>query len=371
MASKGTQKGNQWEFVIKRAGLLDKPLYLRFPSEPEGVEYCRKLEALLDRGIIPPQHEVAGKQLTVGDVIDRYQREVAISGKDKDVLNTVAKTKGTAPCLGLDAAWVDAWIHEMKHDQKLAPATIRAKVGSLARATDWAVRKKLIILPDHPLRTLPEGYAQYSEWDAKIAGKKVEDVERDRRLEVGEEASIREVLAKGVLGRKLRPYTIPHLSSTIALFDLALESAMRMREMYTLTVDQVNLKGRTVFLDNTKNGDSRQVPLSTVAVRVLEGQCRGKAKGDLIFPWLGEQKPGKLQLKMTTNYLSKVFSRVFDEAGCPDFIYHDIRHEAVSRLFEKTNLLAEEIMKISGHKSHRMMMRYLKLRSSDLASRMW
>lgn len=46
---------------------------------------------------------------------------------------------------------------------------------------------------------------------------------------------------------------------------------MRLREIYTITPDQVSLARRTVYLDRTKNGDSRQVPLSTVAVRVLHG----------------------------------------------------------------------------------------------------
>jgi len=36
--------------------------------------------------------------------------------------------------LRIDAAWVDAWIAEMKQSERLAPATIRAKIGATARA---------------------------------------------------------------------------------------------------------------------------------------------------------------------------------------------------------------------------------------------
>jgi hypothetical protein len=44
------------------------------------------------------------------------------------------------------------------------------------------------------------------------------------------------------------------------------ETGMRMREMFTPT-PQANFAQRTIFLNKTKNGDKRQVPLSTVAVR--------------------------------------------------------------------------------------------------------
>jgi len=59
------------------------------------------------------------------------------------------------------------------------------------------------------------------------------------------------------------------------------------------------------------------------------------------------------------------------DAGCVDLKFHDLRHEATSRVFEKTNLLESEIMKITGHKSHRMMMRCANLRGSKLADKLW
>lgn len=351
MASK-RKRGNSWEFIVKRAGVLDKPLSLTFNSEAEGDEYCRKLEALLDRGIVPTEYRPANRVLTISDLIDRYTREHVVRTKDADVLRTVAKAVGSVPLARIEANWVDGWISDMKRVSNLAPATIRAKVGALARCTDWGVRKKLLILPDHPLRTLPEGYATYTDDDAALAGVRKTDVERDRRLAGDEEQRIRAALAAHPEGADLSD-----------LFTLALESAMRMREMYTLTCDQVRLDQRSVFLDKTKNGDKRVVPLSSVAHALMKR--RVDSASHKVFPW------DKGSLKLTGNYLSKLFSRIFDIAECPDLIFHDLRHEATSRLFERTNLSAEEIMKITGHKSHRMVMRYLNLRGSDLANRLW
>jgi len=57
--------------------------------------------------------------------------------------------------------------------------------------------------------------------------------------------------------------------------------------MYALDSTQVSIMDRTIFLDKTKNGDKRRVPLSNVAVASLKRHGRGKG---LLFPWeLGRQ----------------------------------------------------------------------------------
>lgn len=67
----------------------------------------------------------------------------------------------------------------MKRIDKVAPTTIHAKVGALARATDWGMRKGFLTMPDHALRSLPSGYAQYTKADAAVAGVQRKDNERD------------------------------------------------------------------------------------------------------------------------------------------------------------------------------------------------
>jgi integrase len=364
MATK-RRKGEKWEYVVKRAGILDKPVYLTFASEDEGDEYCRKLEALLDRGIVPSEYQYRPRVLTIEHLARQYLREASVSKKDQEALSMICKTVGAAPCSTIDANWVDDWIARMKRIDRYAPATIRSRVGALARATDWGMRKKLVLMPDHPLRSLPDGYSQYAPGDVAAAGIKRVDVERDRRLEPGEETRIRAVIASGLLPRKMGAYAIAHTEDVLALFDLALETAMRMREMFTLTAEQIDTSKRTIHLDKTKNGDKRQVPLSSVAMRVVSAYA---GKEGAIFPWLAEQKGN---LKLTTNYLSKLFRQIFAAAECPNLHFHDLRHEATSRLFERTTLSTEQIMKITGHKSHSMVMRYLKLRGSDLAQHLW
>ena len=99
--------------------------------------------------------------------------------------------------------------------------------------------------------------------------------ERDRRLLPGEEERIRKVLAgdqEYIKSVKAEVAMKPENAVPFTLmFELEIETAMRMREIFTLTVDQIDLPNRTIFLDRTKNGSKRQVPLSSVAVRALLG----------------------------------------------------------------------------------------------------
>lgn len=366
MAS-GRKRGEVWEFVVKRAGVLEKPLYLTFATEAEGVQYCKNLEALLDRGIVPTEYQVRPKFVTLGQVISDYLKEATPSPKDRDALNTVTKAKGHTPVTSINSDWVDGWIADMKRIEVLAPATIRAKIGATARCTDWAVRKKLILLPDHPFRTLPEGYASYSDSDIAHAGEHRTDIERERRLQAGEEDRIKAVILSGVLPRDSRPRQLEHVPELLAFFSLALETAMRMREMYTLYTYQIDMLKKTIFLDKTKNGDRRSVPLSSVALKIVQPLVEGK--DGLVFPWWDGKRES---LRRTTTNLSSLFMSIFECAGCEDLHVHDLRAEATSRLFERTNLSDIEIARITGHRDLRVLARrYARLRASDLASRLW
>jgi integrase len=69
--------------------------------------------------------------------------------------------------------------------------------------------------------------------------------------------------------------------------------------------------------------------------------------------------------------LSYRFREIFAEAKVIDFRFHDLRHEATCRLYEKTNLPDVLIAEITGHRDLRTLKRYASLRGSDLAVRLW
>jgi len=106
MASK-RKRGDAWEFTFKKAGVLDKPLYLTFATESEGDAYARKLESLLDRGIVPTEHQTVSRIVNVSTLIRQYLREAHVKPKDQQVLCTVDKAVGKVPLALLDAHWPD------------------------------------------------------------------------------------------------------------------------------------------------------------------------------------------------------------------------------------------------------------------------
>ena len=57
-------------------------------------------------------------------------------------------------------------------------------------------------------------------------------------------------------------------------------------------------------------------------------------------------------------------------AGIEGLTFHDLRHEATSRLFENTDLDIMEIKSITGHKTLQMLARYTHLRMDRLVGRL-
>lgn len=368
MATKRWKSG-AWEFTVRRAGILPKPAYLRFADEAEGDAYVRRLEALLDRGVVPD--ELIERKSTLPRLREHANRYLAaqhVAAADRDYLRIVAeRLPSDLELRAMSFTWATGWITRMKREDNLSPSTIRHHVGALARCLDWLAANGDV--PLNPLRLLPKGYATYSPEDVRVVvenkGAAKTDIERDRRLHEGEDDAIRAIMAGGKPNDRQRALEMPHREALVMLYDMALESAMRMSEMYTLDVEQVDLERRTIFLDKTKNGDKRQVPVTSVLANKLVGF---QPKSGRVFPWWdGDRKT----MPATTARLSRQFARIFNAARCEGLHFHDLRHEATSRLFERTNLSDLEICKITGHRSMRSLLRYANLRASTLADRLW
>lgn len=385
MATK-RKRGTGWEYVIKRQNLLSKPIYLYFDNENDGDAYCERAEALLDRGIVPKEfierQMRSGPKLTIALAIDEYLANHAVPGSDRRLLELIAQRDGRTELSSIDNKWSTEWVASLKRVRKLAPGTIRHNVGALARCFDWFVRERPTALPFNPLRTLPRGYSRYSQLDIRVGGVLRTDTSRERRLSAEEESRVRAVLARRHESEEPLDLRVHYSEALACLFSLALETAMRLREMYTLELSQVDFAKRTIFLDATKNGDRRQVPMSSVCMTLLRDYLPARArevrinnaheaKGrEFLFPWF-DGDYSERNLSRLTARLSQQFRRVFEAADCEDLRFHDLRHEATSRLYERTSLRDREIASITGHRDLRMLARYANLRGSELAARMW
>jgi len=375
-----------WEYIVRRKGILPKPLSLTFDTEQEGDAYVRRLEQMLDAGILPEELVTRRSDLvTVDDAIRSYMTKVSLPGSDIPLLNALIGRWSAQALTGVDYQWAEAWVKSMKRKEVMAPSTIRHYVGALARCFDWVVRTGTPSLATNPLRLLPKRYATYTDEDSAAVRAQDkeprEDEHRDRRLLPNEEKEVRRILAGEKPENRQRGPALKHRPSLVFLFELGIESAMRMREMYTLDVAQVDVARRTVFLDKTKNGSKRQVPLTTVAlqafsdyVEMVKG-CDPELEGfdfdgGRLFPWWNGSRDSKVLAGVSVR-LSGQFGRIFDAAGCGDFTFHDLRHEATSRLYERTRLSDVQIAKVTGHSDTKVLMRYANLRGSELAEALW
>ena len=122
----------------------------------------------------------------------------------------------------------------------------------------------------------------------------------------------------------------------------------------SLRWENIDLIGRTAFLPDTKNGESRTVPLSTTAVQVLAGLPRHIS--GVVFP-----------LKAFT--LDAAFKRGLRRAGLEGVRFHDLRRTAITRIAEKLpNVI--ELAAVSGHKSLMVLKRYYRPTALELAQKL-
>ncbi|MBM4127993.1 MAG: site-specific integrase [Nitrospira sp.] len=116
---------------------------------------------------------------------------------------------------------------------------------------------------------------------------------------------------------------------------VALETGMRRGEIHRISQDDLR-EGKLLHIPISKNGHSRTIPLSTKAYEVI---C------------------GRESFHMTEPQFRHQWAALLKRCQITDLHFHDLRHEAVSRLFEK-GLNVPEVALISGHRDYRMLQRY-------------
>ena len=176
---------------------------------------------------------------------------------------------------------------------------------------------------------------------------------RDRRLNGDEEAHL--IAACEGMYKDPRGWQL--------LIGLALQTAMRAGELTGMQWDEVNIDQRFIVMpkEREKARKGRQVPLSTKALLILAELKKRRAKGEpRVFA----------TLPAVSSVLGRGFKRITKRADCSDLHFHDLRHEAVPRFFERTTLQTMEIALITGHTELKTLQRYANLRPAILASKL-
>jgi integrase len=218
-----------------------------------------------------------------------------------------------------------------------APSTVRHHYFQFKKILQWHSRaEKYPLDPD-----LFEGLHIPGAWHGK----------RERRLESGEREAI-ESAAK--TARKLG-------AEWLLLMRFALATGARAQEIIKAKWSDVELsKNRwNIPPENVKTSTFRQVPLHAEARTILHEMESRKSETD----------PRVFHYWRDTSTLSKGWRRLTVRAKIRDFHFHDLRHEAICQLFERTSLSDAEIMSITGHTNISTLLGYMRLRPNLLADK--
>ncbi|QXW27169.1 site-specific integrase [Acinetobacter johnsonii] len=128
------------------------------------------------------------------------------------------------------------------------------------------------------------------------------------------------------------PVEIQHYVAWAFLF--AIETTMRQGEI--ISIKRSNIFNDYIHLPDTKNGDSRDVPLMNNAKELLK-----------LIPDNGSDQ----LLNISSSTFQNTFSKKLKSANIKEMHFHDTRHEGITRLVKLRKVPIEILMKITGHKT--------------------
>jgi integrase len=303
----------------------------------ERLTYARKWVAATESAIREGRHfrTTIGKRYTLGQLVDRYIKEVIPKKKAWSQGQTVQlnwwKAKlGSQPIADITPKVIaehrDILGEEVTvRGTRRNPATVNRYLSALSHCMTIAV-KEWELLDDTPMRKVR---------------KPTESRGRVRFLSEDERAGLLKACKESS-----NPYLYP-------VVVLALSTGMRSGEIMGLTWDRVDLSSGRAILDETKNGERRGVPVTGHVLELLKELKRvRRIDSKLLFP--ARQSPQKpMDLRSPWDTALKV-------AEIHDFRFHDLRHSAASYLVMNGASLAE-IAEILGHKTLQMVKRYAHL----------
>lgn len=320
-------RSNKWQARVSRKG--EQSLVKTFQTREDAEKWARSIEVKWDKGTYQNTHQA--QKTSFGELIERYLREVTplMRGAQADTIRLKAILR--RPIAKVNILQLNSSRIAKYRDERLteiAPGTVVRELAYFSSIINHARREWGINIPNPVLSIRKPAQPQG----------------RNRVLSHDEERILLQACEpKANRNIYTRPFVI-----------LALETAMRRGEILSLRWENIDYLKRTAYLQLTKNGESRTVPLSTRAVETLQS--------------LPVSIDGRV-LPINFAALETNFKRARDRAELRDLRIHDLRHTAITRLAERLpNLI--ELSAVSGHKSLAMLKRYYHPRAEDIARKL-
>lgn len=323
-----TAEGSYRAF-IRRTGA--KGLSKTFKTKAEAERWARQTEAAIEAGAVVK----SAKGATVGDAIDAY-----IKLRDEGARPISPQSNEVYMLRWLERDLGDEVIAGIKPQRLATYCTRRGKTGAGPYTVGMEISKLGTVLKYSAMalgETFPDlvGQARPLLTHLGLIGP---GTERDRRPTPDELAAVREAA--------------PELLRDI--IDFAIVSCMRRGEIVRMRWSDVNVSARMLtILDRKdprkKSGNDERIPLLGDALAIIQRQ---QQSDDRVFP-------------ITPEWISDNFLLACRVAKVEDLVFHDLRHEGISRLFE-AGWQIPQVALVSGHKKWEMLKRYTQLKPESL-----
>ena len=310
---------SKWQAQVRIKG--HKPHAKSFALKSDAIAWARMLEVEMQKGVFVDTAEA--ERMTVSVAIERYLLSISDERKqliERSTARPVLAALGAVSLFNL----TNQHLAEFRDEQLklVGPTTVVHRLSLLNKVLRIAYQEWSV--------PFPKGIPSVRK-PKRPAG-------RDRRLIDDEFELLQIALSEAPVVQK------------IVVF--AVETAMRRGELVKIRWEHVDWQNRTLHIPETKTGVPRDVPLSERSLALLESLSR---TGEKVFD-------------IRPDSVSQAFERACKRAGIEGLRFHDLRHEATSRFFEK-GLNTMEVATITGHKTLEMLNRYTHLRATDLVNR--
>ncbi|KAA3652193.1 MAG: site-specific integrase [Proteobacteria bacterium] len=338
----------QWHVQVRKKGF---PTQTRtFLQRVDAERWAKETEIQMERGLFFDRS--VAEKTSVSDLTGIYRDQILPTKRGNHFvacLKAIDAEFGESAVVRVTSKSVATWRDRMAASG-LAAGTIRKRLAVLSKLLDLAHREWGVALASNPVGSV---------------SRPVERNHRDRRLVADEE-------------ERLLAAVTPAQPAAGPLIRLALATGARQGELWALEWSDIELSRRVMRVrglsgEGSKNGEVREVPLSSSAMAVFESMPRPLHGGRVFACWGSSQAAHHMWAALLRRARRNYVDECKDKGADPDgrlsgLRFHDLRHEAASRMAEK--LSVHELAKIMGWRSIQMAMRYYHPRVEELARKL-
>lgn len=341
MATFRTQRG-KFQAIIRRVG--HKDLYKTFTTKKEAVEWATLREAEILKGELLDFTE--SSKTSFIEVLDRYLDAFETQARYPRKLRSQLKVFRDSNLASLSVKNVTPKaITQFRNERlkKVSAASVVKDINKLSAIFNWLIKEEFMQLPQgNPVTQV-------------VKPRLKADSERRRRLTPEEAVNL------SVYFHQLQNNQMSFI------FQLALFTGMRRGEIANILLNDFMPEKGLLVIPQTKNGYERTIPLPKMAYLALHERLKQLCASN---NYESISKAANLKLfDLQADSITQAFSRACKKLGIKDLRWHDLRHEAISRLFE-AGLDMIEVALISGHRDMRMLQRYTHLRPEAVGDKL-